>query len=178
MNSTNANVTIREVTTELELERSAHLIRESFATVAAEFGITPENWPRYSGFVTLKSLKEQDKPCERQYGLFSGEIQVGFAAVSGPDEDGTCWLRRVAVLPEARRKGYGEKLVDFAVAEARRRGATKLRFGVLDANERLKAWYENLGFRVTHVVKPPDMAWSICLMEKDIGPEGPESWKP
>lgn len=52
----------------------------------------------------------------------------------------------LAVMPEARRRGLGARLLRAAMAEAARRGATKVFLEVDVANVAAKALYETVGF--------------------------------
>lgn len=53
----------------------------------------------------------------------------------------------LAVLPDARRRGVGRRLVDVALAAAAAKGAETLFLEVARANEAAQALYATLGFR-------------------------------
>jgi ribosomal protein S18 acetylase RimI-like enzyme len=59
----------------------------------------------------------------------------------------------LAVDPERRRLGIARRLVDAAVAEARRRGARKLTLRVLGHNTAARRLYEQCGFVVEGVLR-------------------------
>jgi len=163
---------IRELTTDAELAASVDIIRQSFLTVADELGITAENWANYAGFITLEGLKEQQDSGRRFFGLFENDRQVGFVVVSAVEEK-KCWFGKLAVLPDVRHKGYGRKLVEFAVDLGRSLGAERISLGLVEDNARLKRWYESLGFRTTRTLRPEGMNWDVSFMEKEVAPESP-----
>lgn len=47
---------IRQLETKDDLESSVQVIRNSFAEVAVEFGLTPQNCPTHPSFETLAGL--------------------------------------------------------------------------------------------------------------------------
>ncbi|MBO5511137.1 MAG: hypothetical protein J6B24_05325, partial [Clostridia bacterium] len=57
------------------------LIRESFATAAKKHGLTRENCPAHTSFVTPDYL-ERFFPLRRMYGLFAGKRMIGYMALS------------------------------------------------------------------------------------------------
>ena len=57
-------------------------------------------------------------------------------------------LGNVAVAPEARRQGIGERLVRAALAAARRRGAREMFLEVRESNVGAQALYRRCGFEV------------------------------
>lgn len=107
-----------------------------------------------------------------------GERQVFFAADNGPDRylvadlDGVVSgyvalhqsiplpahahvleINGLAVAPAAQGRGVGRRLVDGAVAEAARRGATKVTLRVLGQNTGARRLYERRGFVVEGVLR-------------------------
>jgi ribosomal protein S18 acetylase RimI-like enzyme len=59
------------------------------------------------------------------FGLFAGARLAGLIVLEdGPDH---LWIDNVAVEPAMKSQGLGRRLMDFAEAEARRRGRTEIR---------------------------------------------------
>ncbi len=56
----------------------------------------------------------------------------------------------VGTVPEGRRKGVGATLLNRMAVEARNRGAGKM-FLQTEADSRIQAWYESMGFRLSFV---------------------------
>ena len=60
---------------------------------------------------------------------------------------GTCEMKRLYVRPAWRGRGVGALLVDAILAEARRRGYTRMRLDTVPGMEAAQRLYERLGFR-------------------------------
>jgi len=141
------------------------LIRRSFATVADDFNLTPENCPTNPAFTTSEALISRlNRENCYSFGLFSNKEMIGFAALM-PARDGAYEITRLAVAPELRHKGYGKMLLDAAVAKSRELGATKIIIGIIDANTVLKNWYLQYGFVETAKKEYPQLPFIVCDME-------------
>jgi putative acetyltransferase len=70
----------------------------------------------------------------------------GIAELAGGDPD-TCELRKMYFLPELRGLGFGQKLMDLCLAEARRAGFQRCYLETLERMTRARALYEKNGFR-------------------------------
>jgi ribosomal protein S18 acetylase RimI-like enzyme len=64
------------------------------------------------------------------------------------DEHGPIWLEWYGVAPEARGYGLGEQLLRFVLADAKRRGATRVWCDTLTSNATSIALLEKLGFNL------------------------------
>ena len=157
---------IREVSDGAELRDSASVIRRSFRTVADEFGLTRENCPTHTSFLTTGSLRDQKSKGLKCFGLFGGEKQVGFVGVER-DDGASYWIEKLAVLPAYRHGGYGAKLVGFALDYMRQNGGTRARLGMMNEHTVLKDWYLGLGFREAELRRFPHLPFTVCLMEKE-----------
>ena len=49
------------------------------------------------------------------------------------------------MLEEYRHKKIGEKLLEHAIATARRMGCSQMNIGIVEENVRLRKWYETYG---------------------------------
>ena len=56
------------------------------------------------------------------------------------------WINSLAVLPSARRRGYGKQMVDHAVSWLNDLGAVKVNLQIRGGNDGLRQYYEDLGF--------------------------------
>ncbi len=155
------------VITDKPLEPSVEVIRRAFGTVAKEMGITEQNAPRYTAFITPERLEESRKKSGVFWGLFENEIQVGFVALEVED-DGKYWMKRLAVLPEYRHSGSGKALVDKVIEYARAKGQRKLYIAMVNEQKVLKEWYLKMGFKITNIEKFPNLPFSVAFMELEI----------
>jgi ribosomal protein S18 acetylase RimI-like enzyme len=159
-------ITIREITSEAEIQTSLHIIRESFKTVAEELHLTQENAPTHPSFITLDSLLQQQTRAN-YFGLFNDNTQLGFVAIEKA-EGNIYYLERLAVLPGHRHKKYGETLVNFVIEYAKKAGGIKLSLAMIDSHTVLKDWYKSLGFKEKETKKYEHLPFAVCFMEKGI----------
>lgn len=135
---------VEEAPTE-DYETIVNVIHRSFSTVADEFGLTPENCPKYTGFLPLEALNAQKERGWNLYQCRVGQKVVGCMALS--DEGNGCFeLHELAVLPEYRHFGYGTQLLKNAGAIIKASGGNLLKISILEENTRLKNWYMAKGF--------------------------------
>lgn len=77
-----------------------------------------------------------------------GDLAFGFP------EPEDAYLGLLLLVPEARGKGLGQAVLEDVKKRSRARGASRLLIGVLDANERARAFWERQGFRLTRTSGP------------------------
>ncbi len=160
---------IREITDPAEFATSAKVIRNSFKTVAEEFGLTRQNAPTHPSFLTVRWLKEKKSDDVKFFGLFLGDKQNGFIIIEKENKR-TYWLEKLAVLPASRHGGYGVKLIGFAIDYIREHGGKKVALGMMNEHTVLKNWYKKLGFKVVTTRKYPHLPFSVSYMERDSVP--------
>ena len=126
-----------------ELHECARLIRESFMTVAREFGITRENAPRFTAFAAdAQRLEWQFADGRPMYVCDEGGI-CGYYSLHIMGS--VCELNNLCVIPAKRHGGIGGKLLMHAADTARAHGCARLEIGIVDENVRLRKWYEHFG---------------------------------
>jgi putative acetyltransferase len=69
----------------------------------------------------------------------------GFAGLAGGDPD-TCELRKMYFLPEARGTGFGRKLLELCIEEARRAGYARMYLETLENMHAARRLYQAFGF--------------------------------
>jgi Acetyltransferases len=158
---------IRELNSNIELGTSVLVIRGSFVTVAEEFNLTKENCPTHPSFVSIDNLKDLVAKGVSLFGLFNGEIQIGFVALEKGNND-VYYLEKLAVLPAFRRQGYGRQLVDFIVGKVLAKRGKKISIGIIDESKKLKAWYRDNGFREIGTKTFPHLPFTVCFMERIV----------
>ena len=128
-----------------DLAACAALIRNSFMTVAEEFGITAENAPRFTAFsVTPERLERQMDEGRPMFVCEEDGVLCGYCSLwVGPN--GECELNNLAVLPAFRRRGIGGRLLARAVSAAGDAGCAVMNLGIVEENRTLRQWYERRG---------------------------------
>jgi ribosomal protein S18 acetylase RimI-like enzyme len=160
---------IRQLQTKTDLTDCVQLLRRSFGTVAEEFSLTEATAPTNPAFVTEAKLKEYlDKPVEL-FGLLKNDLLIGCVAIEKSKHDSsTFYIERLAVAPEARHQGYGDKLLRYALERIREAGGVTASIGLMDNNDRLKGWYQTKGFAQTACKTIEHLPFKVCLMSKKL----------
>lgn len=146
------------------------VIRESFLTVAQEFGFTEQNAPRFTAFAVTEDRLLWQLDNERRLMLMyltdSGEI-IGYYSLLFED-DGGCELNNLCVLPEHRHGGIGTGLLKDAFIRASEQGCTVMKIGIVEENTVLRRWYEQNGFEHTGSEKYDFFPFTCGYMERRL----------
>lgn len=153
---------IREATSN-DAAGLASLIREAFADVARRFGLTPENCPTHpSNCQAFWIERELAEGC-RYWILEDDSLAVGCISVERVDKD-LFHLKRLAVLPASRRRGFGEALVRHVLGVAEAAGAGCIELHLIADHQGLERWYAKLGFRFTHRSRYEHLPFAVTEM--------------
>lgn len=152
-----------------DIEECVKVIRESFLTVANEFGFTMDNAPRFTAFATTKErlIWQMENEHRPMYAYYDGGKIVGYYSVAVL-ETGEIELNNLCVLPAYRHKGIGEQLLRHAFDRAVNSGCTKMQIGIVEENKVLRHWYETFGFIHTRTKKFDFFPFTCGYMEKDL----------
>lgn len=152
---------------EEDRDRLCRLIRNSFAEVAARFGLTPANCPKHPSNYTREWVAADLRRGVRYFILTAGAVDAGCVGVE-PASSETCYLERLAVLPAYRGRGYGTLLVRRAIGQAREWNATGVEIGVIAADAGLKAFYASLGFVERKTQTFDHLPFDVAFMRADV----------
>ena len=139
---------------EKDIAQCVYVIRESFKTVADQFGFTEENAPRFTAFATDENrirwqLNGEHRP---MYGYFLENKLAGYYSLLLQEEN-QCELNNLAVLPAERHQKIGEEMIRDAFSRASEMGCVQMNIGIVEENTVLRQWYEDLGFDHTGTKK-------------------------
>ena len=124
------------------------VIRESFMTIAEQFGFTIENAPRFTAFATTEErlLYQMENEPRLMFAYFNSDGKIiGYYSLLMQDK-GECELSNLCVLPECRHKKIGHELLQDAYRQAKAHERNKINIGIVEENTVLRKWYENAGF--------------------------------
>lgn len=156
-----------------EIGTCVKVIRESFLTVAKEYGFTEENAPRFTAFATTEERLlwqyEEGRPM-MAYFDGAGEM-VGYYSLCQKTAE-ECELNNLCVLPGYRHGRIGETLFSHALQTAKNLGCKKMELGIVEENKKLRAWYEKLGAVHTGTKKFDFFPFTCGYMEKSVDGEG------
>ena len=157
---------IKQVENKEQLNVCLAIIRNSFITVAEEFGLNENNCPSHTAFITMDKLEKQ-YDVRPMFLFYKDEIPVGyFSLAKCSDEE---WeLNNLAVLPEYRHLGIGKTMVDYAVEMVKNYGGNKILIGIIEENTKLKDWYLKLGFTHISTRQFEHLPFSVGFMEINI----------
>jgi diamine N-acetyltransferase len=82
---------IKNISNKNDLIRCVTVIRDSFKTITAEFGLNEKNCPTHPAFITLKQLKDLKKKGVKLFGIFENDEQIGFVAIEKPASPHITW---------------------------------------------------------------------------------------
>jgi len=133
---------------EKHINECVEVIKDSFLTVAKEFGITEKNAPGYVAFSTtyeklLRQLNEEKRPIFAYFNTDGRIIGYYSLRLKGNSE---CELNNLCVLSSFRHKGIGRELLEHSFAYSREPGCNIMNISIIEENVKLKLWYESFGF--------------------------------
>ena len=165
------SLTIKELHSEEELPGCVDLLRAAFGTVAAEFGLTEQSAPTNAAFTTLENLVRHLKVGMSLYGMSCGASLAGCVAIKeSKAEKSVFFIERLAVAPDKRHRGYGARLLSFALNQIRKSGGTVASIGLMDNNEKLKKWYVKNGFVQHDCRRIAHLPFKVCFMSRNVVP--------
>ena len=158
---------IKQVENKEQLNICLDIICSSFITVADEFGLTENNCPSHTAFMTIDKLEKQFDDGRPMFLSYQDDIPVGYFSLAICN-DGEWELNNLAVLPEYRHLGIGKTIVDYAVAMVKSCGGNKISIGIIEENTKLKDWYFKLGFAHISTRKFEHLPFTVGLMELNL----------
>jgi GNAT superfamily N-acetyltransferase len=146
----------------------SRLIRDSHQDVAGRFCLTPDNCPKHPSNCTDGWIEKDLIRGIVYYILEHKNIPVGCVAIE-QSSTGVCFLERLSVLSEQRRRGFGRSLVNNALLNAKTLGAQEVGIGIIAQHTRLKVWYGKIGFSERETKDIPHLPFRVTLMSYVFG---------
>ena len=153
-----------------DIPQCVQVIRDSFQTVADEFGFTADNAPGFTAFSTtetklLQWMEDQHRPMFGYYDE-NGEL-IGYYNLL-VQSDRECELGSLCVLPDHRHCGIGKKLLNDSLARAKAYKCIAMKLSIVEENSVLRRWYEKNGFVHTGTKKFDFFPFTCGYMEKTL----------
>lgn len=123
----------------------ASVIRRAYRDIADRFGLTPENCPTHPSNCEQRWIESDLARGVTYFLLYADGTPCGCVAVEHASRE-VSYLERLAVIPEKRNAGFGRRLVDRVLQEARASGAGAVSIGIIAKQVELGDWYRRLGF--------------------------------
>jgi len=152
-----------------DIPECVKVIRDSFKTVADEFGFTPQNALGFTAFSTSEERlnRQYDEENRLMYAYYDKGVIVGYYSLLIQEKE-ECELNNLSVLPVYRHKGIGEKLLYNAFEVARQLNCKKMNIGIVEENRVLREWYESFGFIHVGTKKFDFFPFTCGYMEKEL----------
>lgn len=159
---------IQEVN-EKDISECVKVIRESFATVANEFGFTVKNAPKFTAFATTEErlkwhLFGEHRP---MYAFWDNGKIVGYYSLLLQNNN-ECELNNLCVLPTYRHRKIGQELLFHSFNTAKQLDCGKVNIGIVEENKKLRNWYKSFGFIHTGTIKYDFFPFTCGYMEKKL----------
>ena len=159
---------IKEVS-EKDIAECVKVIKDSFLTVANEFGFNVENASRFTAFATTEDrlmwhLLGEHRP---MYAFCDKDTIVGYYSLLLQDNS-ECELNNLCVLPTYRHNGIGAELLKHAFETAKELNCGKMNIGIVEENQVLRKWYESFSFVHTGTQKFDFFPFTCGYMEKNL----------
>ena len=153
-----------------EIPECVKVIRNSFKTVAEEFGFTPENAPGFTAFAATAERLEYQMDFEKRqmYANYTDGKITGYYSLVVQESGKECELSNLCVLPEYRHKQIGKSLLDDAFEKAKALGSSKMKIGIVEENTVLRRWYEKHEFVHTNTIKYDFFPFTCGYMERGV----------
>jgi len=158
----------------------SEIIRRAFASVAIRFEITRRTCPTHPSFATDHWIEEDMAAGDTYFMLLEDDTPSGCVSVKHGKETDTCYVTRLAVMPDMQKHGGGSILVREAMDEARRMGAKTVQVGIIADDVRLEAWYRRRGFAVSAHARFTHLPFRVTFLTRDLDlpdsgadPDGP-----
>ena len=143
------------------------LIRNSFHDIAERFNLTPQNCPTHPSNCKTEWIESALKKGIKYYILEIKNIPCGCVALERAHSD-VFYLERLSVLPQFRRNGFGEVLLNHALNEAKKLGAHRVEIGIISDHIELKEWYKKFGFFVKNETQFEHLPFKVTFMSRDL----------
>ena len=145
----------------------AETIQRSFQDVAKRFGLTPENTPRHPSNCTVDWIRKEMEEGVTYFAIENKNHIVGCVVLEQANSE-VCYLERLAVLPDHRKRGFGKALVEYALSEAELLGVNYVSIGIIAEQTELKHWYKKLGFVEGESKEFPHLPFRVTFMSYGI----------
>lgn len=160
------NEIIRPATIE-DAERIASIVSEANKDVALRFNLNYGNAPKHPSFCTGDWIKADFERGALYFIYELDSVPLGCVSLECESPD-TAYLNRLSVLPSARCRGIGEKLVNRHMKISKDKGIAKISIGIIADFTELKNWYLRLGFKEGVTRSFAHLPFQVCFMSIEL----------
>jgi len=150
-----------------DVRNLSETIKKSYTTVAQQFNLTVENCPKHPSNCSDEWIKKDMDRGVKYFVLESKSQIIGCIALEKANSE-TCYLERLAVIPERRNEGLGSRLIKHFFQEAESMGFAAIGIGIIAKQNDLKKWYQKRGFIETGTKAFDHLPFEVLFMEYNI----------
>ncbi|NOX34160.1 MAG: GNAT family N-acetyltransferase [Deltaproteobacteria bacterium] len=141
----------------------AALVSDANKDVASQFNLTNENAPKHPSFCTSDWIKEDFDRGVIYFIFERSNKPVGCVAFEAPIQN-VAYLNRLSVIPSARNRGIGNKLVLHHIHYSKKNAISKVSIGIIAQHTELKNWYKRIGFQSGETKQFEHLPFEVCYM--------------
>lgn len=141
----------------------ASIISRANNDVAVRFNITRQNCSKHPSFCTPDWIENELQRGQRYFLWQDNEKHLGCVAYEEADQS-LAYLNRLSVLPEHRKQGIGEELVNHIIKLAREEKKRTISIGIIEEHDQLRNWYAKLGFASGEVKQFEHLPFTVLYM--------------
>lgn len=143
------------------------IIRRSFKQQAELLHMTESRYPGYVAFENDNQAALRIANTEVSM-LLADALPVGTIGFysKGSEMMTEGFIERLAVLPQYRGRGYGRILMRHAEKNLFGRGCSSIQISIVASFERLRLYYEQVGYRFTHQATYPALPFEVLYLSK------------
>jgi N-acetylglutamate synthase-like GNAT family acetyltransferase len=157
---------IREATRD-DIPLLVSIIRSAHRAVAQRFSLTEENCPTHPSHCEAPWIEGDFEKGIHYFVLEDEGKPLGTGALEHADEK-TVYLMRLSIHPRWQRRGFGTRLVKQLEDEARAWGAKRVEIGIIADDDRIRSWYETLGYSEKERSIFDYLPFIVMFMEKTL----------
>lgn len=158
----NASIRIKAANVK-DVAALSRIIRCAYQEVAERFDLNPENCAKHPSNCTAQWI-QRDLDRGATYYMLEMESRPVACAALEPVNDRLCYLERVAVLPEFKQRGLGNRLVVYLLSEAKRLGKKEVGIGIIAQQQELVYWYQRIGFEKGETKRFDHLPFEVLFM--------------
>ena len=158
---------IRQATS-VDAEIVAQIIREAFAEPARVMDIGHDRFPDYAAYEYPPAIIARLERGVEIFLLYDGNTPVGTVHVDLAADGKRGEVGRLAIAPNYRKKGGGERLLRYAENRLRELGAEFATLAMIKPLTRLNAFYSANGYTLIEDKTFPGLHFEVRFMEKKL----------
>lgn len=154
----------------------SYIIRESFREQAVILKMNPACYPNYSAFETGEKVRARLSSGDHALLFYANDEAVGTISYQiAPADSKVGYIKRFAILPAYRKRGYSELLMKEAEQSLQELGVARIEISIVAQFEKLQKYYERMGYKVLDRKTVAALPFEVTFMSKAIYNTGDDS---